>query len=191
MGKIHGTSALKPDERYTIEDWQKWPEGERWELIEGAPYAMSPSPRTAHQGAAYDLGRNLGNFLEGKPCTPFMAPLDVFFEESEERSGTVVQPDVIVVCDRSKIGEDGIHGAPDFVAEVLSDATANKDLGVKKSLYERAGVREYWIVHPDTGSVYRFTRTANAALFDPVVEFRRGERAESVAFPGFSWTFPE
>ena len=183
MAKVEGTSALRLDARYTLADWRSWPEGERWELIAGAAYAMSPAPRVPHQTQAFDLGRALGNFLEGKPCRVFMAPLDVFLEKDSE--DTVVEPDVLAVCESAKIRDDGIHGAPDFVAEVLSESTASKDFGIKKELYERTGIREYWIIHPDTGAVFQYIR--DGALFAPVREHRKGQKVESSAFPGFSW----
>ena len=186
MARSEGTSALKHDGRYTLADWRSWPDNERWELIDGVAYAMSPAPRVPHQDKAFDLGRQLGNFLEGKPCRLFMAPLDVFLDEAErEDGGIVVEPDVMVVCNPGKIADDGIHGAPDFVAEVLSDSTAHKDFGVKKELYERTGVGEYWIIHPDTGAVFQYVR--DGALFAPVKEHRRGEAVQSAIFSGISW----
>lgn len=189
MERNEGTSALKSDTRYSLADWRSWPEGERWELINGFAFGMSPAPRVRHQRYGFDLGRRLGNFLENKPCQLFMAPLDVFLEEI---SATVVEPDVLVVCDEAKIGEDGIHGAPDFIAEVLSDSTANKDFGVKKELYERTGVREYWIIQTDTGTVYQYVQDADSLVegtpvFSPVREHRKGRAVESVIFPGFRW----
>lgn len=92
---------------------------------------------------------------------------------------------MLVVCDGDKIKNDGIHGAPDFVAEVLSEGTAAKDLGAKKELYERAGVREYWIIHPDTRSVFRYI--LEDGRYAPVTEFRRGESVQSLVLSGFSW----
>ncbi|MGD9938597.1 MAG: Uma2 family endonuclease [Clostridia bacterium] len=189
MARTAGTSALKHDGSHTLDDWRSWPTDERWELINGIAYAMSPAPQVSHQEKAYDLGRQLGNFLEGKPCKPYMAPLDVFFEEtSDEDSGMVVEPDVMVVCDPDKVADDGIHGAPDFIAEVLSDSTASKDFGIKKELYERFGVREYWIIHPDTSAVFQYIR--DGALFSPVREHRRGIPVQSSIFQGFSWLCP-
>jgi len=190
MARTEGTSALKQDGTYTLADWRSWPAGERWELIDGIAYGMSPAPRVTHQEKAGDLFGELRSFLRGKPCRPFMAPLDVFLEESGLESGSsaggmVVEPDVMAVYDPGKIGDDGIHGAPDFVAEVLSDSTANKDFGVKKELYERTGVREYWIIHPDTGTVFQYIR--DGSLFAPVREHRRGVPVQSSIFPGFSW----
>jgi Uma2 family endonuclease len=97
----------------------------------------------------------------------------------------VVQPDVLAVCDPDKIHENGIHGAPDFVVEVLSDATANKDFGVKRELYEKSGVREYWIIQPETATVFQYVLDGNT--FAPVREFRRGASVPSSVFSGFSW----
>ena len=186
MTRTEGTSALRLEGTYTLADWRSWPAGERWELIDGIAYDMSPAPKVSHQEKSYDLGRKLGNFLEGKPCRPFMAPLDVFLEESgDESGGVVVEPDVMAVCDPEKIADDGIHGAPDFVAEVLSDSTANKDFGAKKELYERTGVLEYWIIHPDTCTVFQYVRAGS--LFAPLREHRRGVPVHSSIFPGFSW----
>jgi Uma2 family endonuclease len=180
---------LKHDGRYTLADWRSWPPDERWELIDGVAYGMSPAPRVPHQKKAGDLFGDLRSYLRGKPCQPFMAPLDVFLDEAgREDGGIVVEPDVMVVCDPGKIADDGIHGAPDFVAEVLSDSTANKDFGVKKELYERSGVGEYWIIHPDTGAVFQYVR--DGALFAPVKEHRRGVPVHSTIFPGFSWVCP-
>jgi len=184
MAQVDGTSALKGDRRSTLEECRSWPEGERWELIDRVAYAMSPSPRVPHQDTVLDLAYGLREFLEGKPCRVFIAPLDVFLEE-DAAEGMVVEPDVLVVCDGNKIRDDGIHGPPDFVAEVLSEGTAAKDLGAKKELYERAGVKEYWIVHPDTRSVFRYVR--EDGRYAPVTEFRRGETAGSVVLSGFTW----
>ena len=189
MEKTEGTSSHKQGERFTLDQWRTWPENERWELIDGIAYAMSPAPRIPHQNHAGNLFRKLGNFLEGKPCQPFMAPADVFLpDDSEEATDTVVQPDVFVVCDGDKVHDDGVHGAPDFVAEVLSESTAYKDWNIKKALYERAGVREYWIVSTETGSVFRYS--LKDGRYGPVTEILRGGAVESLAFPGFSWSAP-
>jgi len=189
MEKTEGTAALKQGERFTLEQWRTWPENGRWELIDGIAYAMSPASRIPHQNHAGDLFRKLGNFLEGKPCQPFMAPADVFLpDESENAMDAVVQPDVLVVCDENKVHDDGVHGAPDFVAEVPSESTAYKDWNIKKALYERAGVREYWIVSTETGSVFRYV--LKDGRYGPVTEILRGGAVESSAFPGFSWCSP-
>jgi len=188
MPQTQGTSALKPGGRFTLAEWRSWSEEERWELIHGIAYNMSPAPRVSHQEKAFHLARKLGNYFEGKPCKVYMAPLDVFLAEDTDKGDTVVQPDVVAVCDLSRIQEDGIHGAPDFIAEVLSEHTAHKDLGIKRELYEGSGVREYWIIHPDTGFVYQYV--LEDGRFGPVREYRPGEAVQSVVFPEFSWTCP-
>ncbi|MDD3582137.1 MAG: Uma2 family endonuclease [Desulfobacca sp.] len=139
------------EKRYTYADYLKWPEGERWELIEGIPYNMTPAPSTAHQLVLGELFRQISTFLLDKDCLPFVAPFDVRLkeaDETDEQISSVVQPDISVVCDPSKLDERGCHGAPDFIIEVLSPATAAKDQIQKVALYEKHGVKEYWIIHP-------------------------------------------
>lgn len=179
-----GSSALRQPERFTLEQWRQWPDGERWELIAGEAFDMSPAPRTRHQKVAGTIYRHLGNLLEGKPCQPFIAPIDVFLPGVLHGSDdTVVEPDVLVVCDAGKIQDDGIHGAPDFIVEVLSPSTAYKDMGRKKELYEKAGVREYWLVNPETGSVFLYTLTDGR--YGPTTEILRGQEVASAVLPGF------
>jgi Uma2 family endonuclease len=195
MNRTDGSSALDLGKRYTLADWRSWPSDERWELIDGVAYNMSPAPKVKHQDRAGQLFARLFDWLEDKPCKVYMAPLDVFLPREEANSGdsrgdasgdvTVVQPDVLAVCDADKVEDDGVHGAPDFVVEVLSDATANKDFGVKRELYEKSGVREYWIIQPETATVYQYVR--EGAAFAPVREFRRGIPVHCAVFAGFSW----
>jgi Uma2 family endonuclease len=186
MAKIEGTSALKAGEKFTLDQWRTWPEGERWELIGGIAYAMSPAPRVPHQRLLGKLYTAIASFFNGKPCEPFIAPVDVFLPDGvEDDVDTVVQPDLFVVCDPSKVQDDGVHGAPDFIVEIVSESTAFKDMSDKKELYERAGVREYWIVNPRTLSIFRYELAGDR--FAPAVEIVRGEAAASVAFPGFFW----
>jgi Uma2 family endonuclease len=187
MSEVQGTSALKQGETFTIEQRNAWPGDERWELIGGVAYNMSPAPRPHHQIISGTLFHDLYDFLEGKPCEPFIAPVDVFLPEaSSDNENTVVQPDVFVVCDPEKITDDGIHGAPDFIVEVLSDSTAYKDLTVKKQAYERSGVREYWIINPDTGSI--FISILEQGRYLPMTEILKGERAYSKVLEGFNFT---
>jgi len=141
----------KINNRYTYADYIKWPENERWEIIDGAAYDMMPAPKTVHQSVAGNLFTIFNTFMKGKPCKSFIAPFDVILPEigeSELESQNVVQPDISVICDKNKIKENGCLGAPDLIVEILSPATASKDIKLKFELYERHGVREYWIVHP-------------------------------------------
>jgi len=139
--------------RYTFADYQTWPEGERWEIIDGAVYNMAPAPSTRHQSVVLKFASTLQLKLAGQRCRPFAAPTDVKLSNTD-----VVQPDILVVCDPSKITESHIEGAPDLVVEVLSPSTSAKDLREKKALYQRAGVHEYLVVDPLENYVQRFLR---------------------------------
>jgi len=145
-------SLPKEDQRYTYADYYSWDDGERWELIDGVPYLMSPAPLRAHQRILRELSRQFANFLKGKTCELFIAPFDVRLN-ADTYDDTVVQPDLLVVCDRSKLDDKCCVGAPDMVMEVLSPSTGRHDKLVKFHLYQKAGVREYWIVDPDTKTV--------------------------------------
>lgn len=143
--------ALKDTQQHCYGDYLAWPEDLRYELIDGTAYAMSPAPDLAHQDVAGEIYRQAANLLRGKPCRAFIAPVDVRLpkqNEADERIDTVVQPDVLVVCDSSKLDRRGVRGAPDWIVEVLSPSTAGHDQIKKRALYERHGVKEYWLIHP-------------------------------------------
>ena len=146
---------------FTYSDYLTWPDDERWELIDGVAYDMSPAPERRHQGVLAYLASRFVNHFENEACSVYIAPFDVVLPNSEhavkeEESANVVQPDLVVVCDSSKLTTRGCTGAPDFVLEILSPSTAFKDMDDKLHLYERHGVREYWILNPanDTLIVY-------------------------------------
>ncbi len=143
--------ALKKDRHYTYRDYLTWPDDVRCELIDGKVYMMSPAPLLSHQDVAGEIFRQTANQLLGKSCRTFMAPVDVRLPksaEADEETDSIVQPDVLVVCDSTKLDRRGVRGAPDWVVEVLSPSTAGRDQIEKRRLYERHGVREYWLVHP-------------------------------------------
>ena len=143
--------ALRKEKHYTYADYLQWPDDTRYELIDGEAFLMSPAPLVEHQEVAGELFRQLANQLDGQPCRPYIAPVDVRLPRKDEADAaidTVVQPDVLVVCDPHKIDRRGVRGAPDWVLEVLSPSTAAHDQIAKRRTYERAGVREYWLVHP-------------------------------------------
>ncbi len=151
----------KEELKYNYGDYLYWPEGERWEIIDGVAYDMSPAPTDKHQIISRELSFQLVAHLRGKPCQVFSAPFDVVLPEAgeyEEDAEAVVQPDIMVICDRTKITRRGCIGAPDMVIEILSPSTAAKDKNEKKALYEHAGVRELWIVDPDKKMVTVYLR---------------------------------
>lgn len=140
-----------PCQHYTYADYLTWPDDVRYELIDGVVYLVAPAPTLDHQDVVGEVCRQLANALEGQPCRAYVAPLDVRVpraDESDDAIDTVVQPDVLVICDRAKTDRRGVRGGPDFVVEVLSPGTASHDHVRKRRVYERAGVREYWLVHP-------------------------------------------
>ena len=139
------------NEKFSYSDYVTWPDDERWEIIDGVAYNMTPAPVVKHQTIVTNLIRELGDRPKEKGCRLLVAPTDVVFDEHN-----VVQPDVLVVCDRVKITEKNIRGAPDLVIEVLSPSTSVKDKREKKLLYERFGVREYILIHPEDELVERF-----------------------------------
>ena len=139
----------KKEETYTYADYCTWDDSERWELIDGEAYAMSPAPSWVHQSLSMALSVKIYNFLKDKPCKVFHAPFDVRLNGDAD-DDTVVQPDLVVICDYTKITGSGCVGAPDMVIEILSPSTALHDRFLKFNTYLRAAVREYWILDPDT-----------------------------------------
>ncbi|MCI8399211.1 MAG: Uma2 family endonuclease [Oscillibacter sp.] len=142
--------------RYTFADCLTWEENERIEIIDGEAVLMAP-PSRLHQEISVAITSQLYNFLEGKRCKVYPAPFAVrLFEkdgEAPEDVDTMVEPDISVVCDGDKLDKHGCKGAPDLVVEILSPSTQRHDRLVKLSLYQRAGVREYWIVNPEDQTV--------------------------------------
>lgn len=161
----------KGNERFTYADYLTWPEEERWEIINGEAFAMSPAPGRRHQRLSGELFRQLANYLKGKPCQVFAAPFDVRLSErtglTDEKIVTVVQPDIIVVCDKSKLDEQGCNGAPDFIIEISSPSTSKNDLTKKFDLYQRHGVSEYWIIHPAEQTLLVYKREVDGMYGRP------------------------
>jgi Uma2 family endonuclease len=135
---------------YTYADYLAWDTAERYEIIDGEAYMMS-APTVPHQTISRELLLQFGNFLKGKPCQVFAAPLDVrLFPREDERDDTIVQPDILVVCDQSKLEDKrACRGAPDLVIEILSPSNTSNAMLLKFSKYLKAGVREYWIINPE------------------------------------------
>lgn len=127
---------LPNETRYTYGDYLRWDDGQRWELIAGTPYLMS-GPNRLHQGVLTELLRQTANFLLDHPCEAYVAPFDVRLpsgDEDDDAVDTVVQPDLIVVCDPARLDDAGGRGAPDWIVEVLSPSDPKHDLIVKRDL---------------------------------------------------------
>ncbi|EIV99124.1 Uma2 family endonuclease [Thermoanaerobacter siderophilus] len=149
----------KEDKVYTYGDLLMWPEEERIELINGQPFMMTP-PSRIHQEISRELLTAFSVYLKDKSCRVYSAPFGVRFPSGNEKSDkeikTIVEPDIVVVCDESKLDDEGCKGAPDLIVEIVSPSTARKDKVEKFNLYEKAGVKEYWIVEPEQKVVMVF-----------------------------------
>jgi Uma2 family endonuclease len=176
---------LNKERKYSYDDYLAWPDDERWEIINGVPYNMSPSPTPVHQEISVELAGEFHNYLKGKKCKVYTAPLDVRFPQGKKKNDKeifdVVQPDIIVVCDKDKIDNKGCTGAPDIVIEILSPSTASKDALKKRMLYEKNKVKSYWIVDPDEKEIYIYKLQDNGSYGTP--ELYAGE--DKIKVEGF------
>lgn len=149
---------------YTYADCLSWGEEVRAEIIDGE-IVMTAPPMRRHQEISRNLFLKIGNFLEGKPCRLYAAPFAVrIFPRPDNSDHTVLEPDLVVVCDSAKLDDRGCNGPPDLVVEILSPPTAHLDSGVKFRAYLQAGVREYWIVDGDAKTVHAGVLHANQYL---------------------------
>ena len=190
-----GNSSDTENRLYTLEDYLRLPDDQRVELIDGVFYDMA-APTTIHQGVAGFLHKKFLDFvMENKgPCFPFISPVDVQLDCDDK---TVVQPDVLVVCDRTKYKNGRVFGAPDLVIEVLSPSTRRKDMQLKMYKYAGAGVREYWMVDPEKKlvvqydlehlgipAIYNFQSVIPVLIWDSACRIDLGEMDETI---GFLW----
>ena len=166
---------LKIEEKYSYEEYKTWNDNENWEIIGGKAYNMAPSPTRKHQKIGSKIHLEIGQFLKGKSCEVFYE-LDVVLSKED-----IVKPDIIVVCDKNKLTEQNVQGAPDMIVEILSPSTAKRDRGEKFELYKKHGVREYWIVDPynltieqydfqnDKKTVYDFDENATENIMEAAI----------------------
>jgi len=160
MPLITDISQLDLTKTYTYADYLTWQLDEFVELVKGKIRRMSPAPQPAHQTISFNLNTSIGLLLRGKSCRGFAAPFDVRLSKStpdgDAQITTVVQPDLCVVCDPSKIDKKGCLGAPDWIIEIVSPGNPSHDTKSKFDLYEENGVGEYWIVFPGEQTVSVF-----------------------------------
>ena len=141
-------SAPEENKRYTYADYLSWEGPERYQLINGEVFMMA-SPSVAHQAILVEMITQFNTWLRGKPCRAFVAPLDVrLFPEEDKSDDTVVQPDLLVVCDKAKLSKGSVDGPPDLAVEIVSPSTSQKEIILKFNAYLDAGVREYWVIDP-------------------------------------------
>src|SRR5579885_3580944 len=175
-------------QHHTYADYLIWSATSGNELVDGVAYVREPpSPSRAHQEIVVELSRQIATSLQGRRARAYVAPLDVRLPKDsldDARIDTVVQPDLLIVCDLQKLDDRGVAGAPDWIAEVLSPSTASYDRTTKLSAYERAGVPEVWLIDPTDRSVtiYRLT----AGRYSHPVVLPLSSQTAIAAVPGVS-----
>lgn len=181
---------------YTYSDYLTWKWGHMTELIQGRIFKMSPAPGSLHQKVSGELFRQLANFLKGKKCQVFSAPFDVRLPLSSKQKAdrdiiTVVQPDLCVICDPAKIDARGCLGAPDWIIEILSSSSSSKDLREKFDVYEEAGVKEYWVVHPQEQTLLIYTLNVSGKYEGVLKPYIRTDRVSPSTLPEFTLSLEE
>jgi Uma2 family endonuclease len=173
------------DMSYSYADYLKWDFEEIIELIKGKIFAKAVAPNRRHQEVSGNLYLQVANFLKNRSCKIYSAPFDVRFSRNPDYSKTdsVVQPDISVICDLSKLDDKGCFGAPDLIAEILSPGNSRVELQNKFELYQEFGVREYWVIHPVECTVLIYTLIDGK--FSPSRLFTSGDQIHSSVLPGF------
>ncbi len=175
---------------YTYADYLTWQFAERVELIRGKIFKMSPAPNVRHQRISGVVFNAVFNYLQGKSCQSFTAPFDVRLplppkKIKGDKIDTVVQPDIVVICDPAKLDEWGCVGAPDIVVEILSPGNTRREMKDKLELYQNAGVPEYWIVDPEHEFIIVYAPNA-AGQYIGSVPYTEGMALQTPILPGFA-----
>ena len=170
----------EPKANLTYKDYAKTPEGERWELIDGE-LIVAPSPKEAHQRCQIKTGSLMFSFAENNDSGKVYIEFDVVLSESD-----TVRPDIIFVSKERLhiITEDNVQGAPDLVVEIRSPSTARLDWTVKRELYARHGVKEYWLIDPEAGTIA--VLLLDEAELKVAGVFGEGDSLASTTVDGFS-----
>lgn len=191
--EIRQFSDLDLDKQYTYADYLKWRFEERLELIKGKIFKMSPAPSRSHQEISLFVSNQLYNYLKGKPCKVYTAPFDVRLPRKSKDDAaiyTVVQPDICVICDTSKLDQKGCIGAPDIVVEILSPGNNKTELRNKYEVYQESGVKEYWIIHPSERTFLKYILNENG-IFLAARPLVGGDILTSDILPGFELNLSE
>jgi Uma2 family endonuclease len=176
--------ALEYDGQYTYGDYLKFEYDHMVELIRGKIYRMTPAPASYHQDISGEIFTFFKIYLKGKTCKIYNAPFDVVLPVENQKKNTattVVQPDICIICDLTKIDAAGCTGAPDLIVEILSPSTSNKDLNDKYSIYEESGVSEYWIVMPNEKLVEVFY--LENGRYSRIKVYTQDEKISPILFP--------
>lgn len=180
--------AYKENKKYTYQDLENIDDGNRYEIIDGELYLMS-SPVSKHQVVLMDMAFQFKQFFKDKKCIPFIAPLDVRLDNKGKKSKNVIQPDIMVVCDHNKIN-DKIDGAPDLIVEILSKYNKKHDKFDKYHLYQKYGVREYWIIDIEEGMAYVYILSKDNIYTLPRI-YNIKEKIKSSIFKGLEISLEE
>ncbi len=169
---------------YTYADYLMWKIKDRVEILKGKIFKMSPAPAISHQSISFNLSGLFFMYFHNKPCKAFASPFDVVLKNKDGKEDTVVQPDLCVVCDPEKLADGKrCQGAPDLIIEILSPGNSKKELKNKYELYQEAGVREYWLVHPqDEYVIINVLENNQYRALPPFVD----KEVTSVIFPDLS-----
>ncbi|MFY1048385.1 Uma2 family endonuclease [Chryseobacterium sp. GP-SGM7] len=184
--EITSLSQLDMNATYTYADYLMWKLKERVELFKGKILKMSPSPSPVHQKISQKINQALYSYFENKSCELFYAPFDVRLPNKTGEISTVVQPDLYVICDRSKIDDKGCLGAPDLVVEILSPGNSKKEMNLKFSLYEESGISEYWVVDPSEKFILIYSLENGEYISRK--PFADGEILTSINFPELTFS---
>ncbi len=185
--------ARKHAKRFTYADYLTWDESVRVELIRGEVFDMTPAPSRKHQSISMIISGIFWNFLKDKKFLVFAAPFDVRLPDTGPDDAditTVVQPDIVVVCDRKKLDDWGCLGAPDMIVEITSPGTAAKDMREKLTLYEKHGVKEYWIIHPLEKTLMVFLLNREGSYGKPAV-YAEGDTVKVKSIRGLAVAMDE
>ena len=178
---------LDESREYTYAEYLNWKFKERVELIHGRIRKMSPAPSWKHQRSSRILSQGMDAYFENHACEVFYAPIDVCLAvPSKKKNTTVIQPDVCVLCDLTKLDDHGIVGTPDLIVEILSPGNIKHDIDTKFELYQEASLPEYWIVNPMERNIIVYTLRDGA--FSGSKIFTEGENALSKHFEGLEVT---
>lgn len=186
MTPITELNQLDLNGTYSYSDYLMWKIKEKIELIKGKIIAMSPAPNRLHQRISMKMSLEFAKFFDNHQCQLYAAPFDVRFPHPDGTIKTVVQPDICVICDPSKLDEKGCLGAPDLVVEILSPGNSRREMKDKYELYQEQGVSEYWVVRPEERNIHIYVLENGRYIgIAPVVE---DEIITSVKFPHLSFS---
>jgi Uma2 family endonuclease len=189
MTKITQLSQLDLTASYSYTDYLTWQLNEAVELIKGKIQLMAPAPNVKHQRLSIYLSSHLFYYVENKACQVFSAPFDVRLYDrtksllANKEITTVVQPDICVICDNSKLDEQGCNGAPDWIIEILSKGNSKKEVKIKHALYAESGVKEYWLVFPYEEVISQFVLNGDTGQYQLTNSYAGDDMAVPDLFP--------